>query len=136
MNAPRSDAPPSVWRCAPGRRLPAHARELANARARDLVPAQRQVRVYLDHWPACAASPFGPAICCPADARPERLDWRYLAALDVLVVVRPGADTGRLRALLLELIAVRPRRLILLRPGGMPAAEFIVSAGRGVEVQP
>ncbi|MCK0507365.1 hypothetical protein [Aromatoleum anaerobium] len=138
MSASRSSSPLSVWRCSPGRRLPAYARELANARARGLVPANRQVRVYLDHWPTRrrCASTLGPAICCPIDARPHLLDWRYLAALDVLAVVRPGADEGRVRALLRELIAARPKRLILLRPGGTPAAEFIVSAARGVEVWP
>lgn len=133
---PRSEALRAAWRCSPGRRLPAFARELADARARDLVPARRQVVVYLDRWPAGPASPLGPAICCPADTRPDRLDWRYLAALDVLAVVRPGTEQGRVRALLRELVAARPRRLILLRPGGTPAAEFIVSAARGVEVQP
>lgn len=136
MSAPRSAAPRPGWQCSPGRRLPPYAQELANARARDLVPAQRQVLVYLDHWPAGPVSPLGPAICCPAEARPAAFDWRYLAALDVLAVVRPGADAGRVRALLFELVAARPKRLIVLRPGGMPAAQFIVSAAGGVEVQP
>lgn len=136
MSAPRSDAPLKVWRCSPGRHLPAFARELADARARDLVPAQRQVVVFLDKWPDGPSSPLGPVICCPPGTRPDRLDWRYLAALSVLAVVRPGADAERLRLLLAELIAAHPKRLVLLRPGGMPAAEFIISAARGVEVQP
>ena len=46
MTAPHAD-PRVFWRCSPGRRLPAYARDLADARARDLVPAQRQVAVYL-----------------------------------------------------------------------------------------
>jgi hypothetical protein len=53
----------------------------------------------------------------------------------VLVVTPPAPDAGRLRALLAELVAVRPLRLVLLRPGA-PAAEFIVSEARGLEVQP
>lgn len=136
MSAPRTDAPVKAWRCSPGRHLPAHARELADARARDLVPAQRQVVVFLDHWPVGPFTALGPAICCPADMRPDRLDWRYLAALSVLVLARPCGDEARVRLLLAELIAARPKRLIRLHPGGVPMAEFIISAARGVEVQP
>jgi hypothetical protein len=136
MTAPRSDPLAPAWRCSPGRRLPAHARELADARARDLVPALRQVVVYLDRWPTAPVTALGPAICCPPGFHPARLDWRYLAALSVLVVTLPAPDPERLRLLLAELVATRPKRLVLLRPGGMPAAEFIVSAARGVEVQP
>jgi len=136
MTAPRSDTPAALWRCSPGRRLPAYARDLADARARDLVPAQRQVVVYLDRWPTAPVTALGLAICCPADTHPARLDWRYLAALSVLVVTLPAPDGKRLRHLLAELAAVRPKRLIVLRPGGVPAAEFIVSESRGLEVQP
>lgn len=136
MTAPRSENVAAVWRCSPGRRLPAYARDLANARARDLVPAQRQVAVYLDRWPAGPQTALGPAICCPLNAHPCRLDWRYLAGLSVLVVTEPAPAKDRLRHLLAELVAVQPKRLILLRPGGTPAAEFIVSEARGVEVQP
>ena len=38
--------------------------------------------------------------------------------------------------LLVELVAARPKRLIVLRPGGVPVAEFVVSEARGLEVQP
>ena len=48
----------------------------------------------------------------------------------------PDYAFPRLRALLAELVAVRPLRLVLLRPGGSPAAQFIVSEARGLEVQP
>lgn len=126
----------AAWRCSPGRRLPPYARDLADARARDLVPALRQVVVYLDRWPVAPVTALGLAICCPQDADPARLDWRYLAALSVLVVTPPAPDVGRLRGLLAELMAVRPLRLVLLRPGGSPAAQFIVSAAHGQEVQP
>ncbi|WP_153162046.1 hypothetical protein [Zoogloea sp. 1C4] len=135
MTAPHPD-PRIYWRCSPGRRLPAHARPLADARARDLVPAGRQVAVYLDRWPVAPATALGPAICCPPDMHPCRLDWRYLAALSVLVVTEPTPAKDRLRHLLAELVAVQPKRLILLQPGGTPAAVFIVSAARGLEVQP
>lgn len=136
MSAPRSDTPAPAWRCSPGRHLPAFARELADARARDLVPARRQVVVYLDRWPASPVTGLGLAICCPPGSRPDRLDWRYLAALSVLVLTPPAPDAERLRLLLAELVAARPKRLILLRQGSMPVAEFIVSEARGVEVQP
>ena len=136
MTAPHSDPAPAFWRCSPGRRLPPYARDLADARARDLVPALRQVVVYLDRWPVAPVTALGLAICCPQDADPARLDWRYLAALSVLVVTPPAPDASRLRGLLAELVAVRPLRLVLLRPGGSPAAQFIVSAAHGQEVQP
>ncbi len=67
---------------------------------------------------------------------PAHLDWRYLAALSVLVVASPGIDAERLRLLLVELVAARPKRLIVLRPGCVPVAEFVVSEARGLEVQP
>jgi len=124
------------WRCSPGRRLPPYARDLADARARDLVPALRQVVVYLDRWPVAPVTGLGLAICCPPDTDPARLDWRYLAALSVLVVTPPAPGAGRLRALLAELVAVRPLRLVLLRPGCTPAAQFIVSEAHGLEVHP
>ena len=54
------------------------------------MPAPRQVAVYLDRWPAAPVTAFGLAIYCPPDAHPARLDWRYLAALSVLVVAWPG----------------------------------------------
>ncbi len=92
--------------------------------------------MYLDRWPVAPATALGPAICCPPDMHPCRLDWRYLAALSVLVVTPSPPDADRLRHLLAELVAVQPKRLILLQPGGTPAAVFIVSAARGVEVQP
>ncbi|WP_374483102.1 hypothetical protein [Zoogloea sp.] len=136
MSNPRSDPLVPAWRCSPGRRLPAYARDLADARARDLVPSQRQVVVFLDHWPAGPVTGLGPAICCPPGFHPARLDWRYLAALSVLVVPPPAPDGVRLRHLLAELVSARPKRLILLRPGGTPAAEFIVSEAHGQEVQP
>ncbi|WP_374481339.1 hypothetical protein [Zoogloea sp.] len=131
---PHTD-PRTAWRCSPGRRLPAYARDLADARARDLVPTQRQVVVFLDRWPAGPVTGLGPAICCPPDFHPSRLDWRYLAALSVLVVPTQPPNQQRLRHLLAELVAVQPKRLILLRPGGTPAAEFIVSVANGVEIQ-
>lgn len=128
-------APAALWRCQAGRRLPAYARDLADARARDLVPALRQVVVYLDRWPVAPVTALGLAICCPPDMHPCRLDWRYLAALSVLVVTPPAPDADRLRHLLVELVAVQPRRLILLRQSATPAAEFIISASNGIEVQ-
>ena len=136
MTAPHADHAPAFWRCSPGRRLPAYARDLADARARDLVPALRQVVVYLDRWPVAPVTGLGLAICCPPGSDPARLDWRYLAALSVLVVASPGIDAERLRLLLVELVAARPKRLIVLRPGGVPVAEFVVSEARGLEVQP
>lgn len=123
-----------LWPCLPGRQLPAYAGPLAQARARDLVPKHRQVVIHLDRWPRSGVSSLGPVICCPTGTAPERLEWRYLAALNVLVIVPPHAQEDRVRGLVRELVAVRPLRLILLRPGGTPAAQFIISEARGLEV--
>lgn len=54
---------------------------------------------------------------------------------DVLVCVTENCDGDRLRRLLLELVAVKPRRLIVIRPTA-PHAEFIISEKHGQEVQP
>ncbi|MDD3354163.1 hypothetical protein [Zoogloea sp.] len=134
MTAPHPSLP--AWRCSPGRQLPPYARDLADARARDLVPALRQVVVYLDRWPVAPVTALGLAICCPPGTHPARLDWRYLAALSVLVVASPGIPAERLRLLLGELVAARPKRLIVLRPGGVPVAEFVISDAGSKEVQP
>ena len=128
---------PSVahqWPCLPGRKLPPFGRPLADAVLRGLQPAGRQAMVYLDTWPP-ESPPFGPALACPWDSNPEGYDWRILAGLDVLVRVSAPCDGDRLRRLLAELIPCKPRRLIVLRSTA-PHAQFIVSAARGVEVQP
>lgn len=135
MTAIHSD-PRMYWRCTPGRRLPAFARELADARARNLVPVNRQVAVYLDRWPSGPVTALGVAIACPTEMHPYHMDWRYLAAMSVFVVTPKSPDAARLRHLLAELVAVQPMRLIVLQPDETPAARFIVSMHRGVEVQP
>jgi hypothetical protein len=125
---------PLKWTCPPGRSLPPFGKVLADAFLAGLQPRGRQASVYLDAWPPRPA-PFGPALTCPEDAEPEALDWRILAALDVLVTVPAPCDGDRLRRLLAELVAVKPRRLIVLRSVA-PHVEFIVTAARGVEVHP
>lgn len=127
-------ATPSAWTCPPGRRLPPFGKALADAFLRGLQPKGRQVSVWLDGWPPEHPA-FGPAVACPEGDEPERFDWRILAGLDVLVKVPAPCDSARLRRLLAELVAVKPRRLIVLRPTA-PHAEFIVSAARGLEVRP
>lgn len=122
------------WPCQPGRKLPPFGKPLADAVLRGLQPKGRQAMVYFDCWPP-ESPPFGPALACPWDADPSAYDWRILAGLDVLVKVPPPCDGDRLRRLLAELIACKPRRLIVLR-NHAPHVQFIVSAARGVEVQP
>ena len=122
------------WPCQPGRKLPPFGKVLADAVLRGLQPKGRQAMVYLDCWPP-ESPPFGPALACPWDAEPAAYDWRILAGLDVLVKAPTPCDGDRLRRLLAELIACKPRRLIVVRSVA-PHVEFIVSAGRGVEVQP
>lgn len=128
---------PSVahqWPCLPGRKLPPFGKPLADAVLRGLQPKGRQAMVFLDCWPP-KNPPFGPALACPWDSDPEGYDWRALAGLDVLVKAPTPCDGDRLRRLLAELVACKPRRLIVLRSTA-PHAEFIVSAARGLEVQP
>lgn len=127
-------APALNWKCPPGRRLPPFGKLLADAFLRGLQPKGRQAVVYLDGWPPQPAA-IGPAVVCPWDDEPESFDWRILAGLDVLVKVSSPCNGERLRRLLAELIACKPRRLIVLRSVA-PHVEFIVSAARGVEVQP
>jgi hypothetical protein len=122
------------WPCQPGRRLPPFGKPLADAVLRGLQPKGRQAMVYLDCWPP-QNPPFGPALACPGDAEPAAYDWRILAGLDVLLKVPTPCNGERLRRLLAELIACKPRRLIVLR-NHAPHVQFIVSAARGVEVQP
>ena len=123
-----------TWKCQPGRRLPPFGKPLADAFLRGLQPKGRQAMVYLDCWPP-ENPPFGPALACPWDADPAAYGWRILAGLDVQVGAPTPCDGDRLRRLLAELVACKPRRLIVLRSTA-PHAEFIVSATRGLEVQP
>ena len=122
------------WPCQPGRKLPPFGKVLADAVLRGLQPKGRQAMVYLDCWPPEKPA-FGPAVVCPYGDNPERFDWRILAGLDVLLKVPTPCNGERLRRLLAELIACKPRRLIVVRSVA-PHVEFIVSAARGVEVQP
>ena len=122
------------WPCLPGRRLPPFGKALADAFLRGLQPKGRQAMIYLDCWPP-EKTAFGPAVTCPFDDEPERFDWRIMAGLDVLLKAPTPCNGDRLRRLLAELIACKPRRLIVLRSTA-PHVEFVVSAGRGVEVQP
>jgi len=121
------------WTCPTGRRLPPFGKPLADAFLRGLQPKGRQACVYLDAWPPEKSTRA--AVVCPRADEPERFDWRPLAALDVLVRVPTPCDGDRLRRLLVELVAVKPRRLIVLR-STPPHVEFIVSAAHGLEVQP
>lgn len=121
------------WTCPPGRQLPPFGKSLADAFLRGLQPRRRQTCVWLDCWPPKQPSIL--SVVCPLDGDPERYDWRILAGLDVLVNVTHPCDGDRLSRLLVELVAVKPRRLIVLRPNP-PHAEFIISAAHGLEVQP
>lgn len=120
------------WKCPPGRRLPPLGKLLADAFLRCLQPKRRQACVWLDGWPP--KNPSMAAVVCPRDEEPARFDWRILAGLDVLVKVPAPCDGDRLRRLLVELVAVKPRRLIVLRPTP-PHAQFIISAASGLEVE-
>jgi hypothetical protein len=131
-NTPTPVATPK-WTCSPGRRLPPFGKPLADAFLRGLQPKRRQACVWLDCWPP--EKPSMAAVVCPRDEQPERFDWRPLAALDVLVKAPAPCNGNRLRRLLVELVAVKPRRLIVLR-STPPHVEFIVSAAHGLEVQP
>lgn len=117
----------------PGRKLPPFGKALADAVLRGLQPKGRQVMIYADCWPPSPA-PFV-SLTLPWDAAPEAFDWRMVAGLDAFVKVPAPCDDDRLHRLLTELVACKPRRLIVLQ-GTAPHARFIVSAARGLEVQP
>jgi hypothetical protein len=84
---------------------------------------------------AAAESAVWPGAGLPGGCGAQAYDWRILAGLDVLLKVPTPCNGERLRRLLAELIACKPRRLIVLR-NHAPHVQFIVSAARGVEVQP
>lgn len=122
------------WICSPGLRLPPFGKHLADAFMSGVQPKAGLVFVYFDAWPLRPAR-IVHAVVCPPEANPEDFDWRILAGLDVFVVVPHECHEGRLRRLLNELILCQLRRLILLRDRP-PFSEFIISSGRGLEVQP
>ena len=122
------------WRCPPGRRLPPYSKEVAAAYLRGQQPKRRQAMVFLDTWPGRITA-FGPGLVCPQDDDPESFDWRMLAGLDLFVVPHDYSEGDRVRRLLAELLSIKPRRLIVLRRTA-PHAQWIVSASRGIEVQP
>jgi hypothetical protein len=124
----------SGWKCPPGKKLPPYGAILATAYMQGLMPKNRECVVFLDHWPERPSeNPTRPVVACPPDASPESFDWRPLAGLDIFVLMPESGDGDRLRRLLRELSAVKPRRLIVLRPEA-PHAEFIVSVKHGQEV--
>ena len=120
------------------RRLPAYARRLADLRRRGQRPASQTVIVRLDRWPAKdrPAIVAWPQVVVPTDARPDALDFWFLAGLDVVVAFwRSSSPAARLRALLAEILKAEPQMLTVLDTERNGRAWFIKTPTRGVEVQ-
>ncbi len=117
------------WSCPPGRRWSPMPSWLMLLRGLEPRGCQGKLDAWLP-W----KSLLRPLVVCPSDEQPERPDRRS-GCPDVLVNVTRPCDGDRLGRLLVELVAVKPRRLIVLRPNP-PHAEFIISAAHGLEVQP
>lgn len=120
-------------------RLPAYAKEIADARKAGMVPASSEIIVCLDVW--LWAKPRGMLTRClvPKDRKIEETDFWFLAGLDVLVMWSSAvSDTERIRALTKALLAIEPRRLLLFDMATATdpdlAWQFIKSVERGVEV--
>lgn len=116
-------------------RLPPFGRPLADMRRQGLRPASGTVIVLADHWPETKPERTSyPRVVLPADAEPGTIDWRFLSDLDALVLwLRTLTTPERLRALLRDLLAADPRRLIVIdreREG----LYWVKSVGRGVEL--
>jgi hypothetical protein len=121
-------------------RLPAYAREIADARKAGMVPASGEVIVALDLW-RLGKQPGGSLARClvPEDRKIEELDFWFLAGLDVLVAWSSAVTAGsRVMALAKALLAIDPRRLLLIDVVAEPgrACQWIKSVERGIEVQP
>ena len=122
------------------RRLPAYARDIAEARKAGMVPASGEIIVALDVW-RWGKQPGGALARClvPEDRKIEDLDFWFLAGLDVLVAWSSAVSAGnRVMALAKAVLATGPRRLLLLDVAAESgrACQWIKSAERGIEVQP
>ena len=122
------------------RRLPAYARDIAEARKAGMVPASGEIIVALDVW-RWGKQPGGALARClvPEDRKIEDLDFWFLAGLDVLVAWSSAVSaSNRVMALARALLAVDPQRLLLLdlAAAAGPVCQWIKSVDRGIEVQP
>lgn len=120
------------------KRVPAFARELAEARKNGMVPSRGEVIVALDVWAWGKPQHSALARCCvPPDVAPADLDLLFLAGLDVLVAWSSKVTDGeRVMELARALLAIRPGRLLLLDMVQPTRLQWIKSTVNGVEVAP
>lgn len=120
-------------------RLPAYAKELAAARKAGHVPARGEVIVALDGWEwGKSQGSFARCLIAP-DRKIEEVDFRFLAGLDVLVAWSSRVTDGaRLMAIARALLAIEPRRLLLLdmKPDARRSVQWVKSVSHGVEIWP
>ena len=117
----------------PGK-LPPFGRAVADVIRRGYRPAGA-VRVLADHWPAQPLERTSyPPVVLPPEGKPEAFDWRFLAGLDVLVMLRRRLTSReRLRSLLRCLLAADPRRLLVFDLDNH-RSYWVKSVARGLEV--
>lgn len=89
------------------KKFPPYGKKLDELRQKGLVPVQRVI-VSTD-WSLGAAYP---RIVIPADAKPEQLQFRYLAGLHVQIVHHAG-EAELVRGLVDEILKVKPKILTL-----------------------
>jgi len=117
------------------KRLPPHARAIAEARRAGRVPAREEVHVAVDFWLKPTAG--REVVVLPPGEPPESFAWWWLARLDVLIWWYSTATEGaRLLALVRAILAVEPRRLIAVdrAPGAPRPLQFFKTVAHGVEV--
>lgn len=107
------------------RRLPAYGRELRAGLATGARPTFG-ICIFLDR-PAPRSSSFAP-LALFKDQDPSAFDWRLCQAQDVWIPDADRADPLRLSALVREVVAVQPKRLILLLAAA-PGYEIVVDGG-------
>jgi len=91
-------------------RLPAYARELADARRRGLTLKHPTVSVAL-HGLRRPAIGYG--VCVPDDRDPAALDWGWCRGLEV-IVFRRGELKDRAQSAIKAIRKARPKRLLLI----------------------
>ena len=92
------------------RRLPAYARDLANARALGYTLADRTVSVALS-WRRRPIIGYG--VVVGDDEAPEQMDWTWVRGLEVLLWRREESD-DRVRAAAHAIRLALPRRLVIV----------------------
>lgn len=91
-------------------RLPAYAKELAEARRRGLTLKDPTVSVVLN---GLRRPTIGYGVCVPDDRDPAALDWTWTRGLEVIIFYR-GEPQERVRGAVGSIKLARPKRLLVI----------------------